>query len=246
MPPRALVEGRKARRWTQLEAARSLGISQSYLSMIEAGERSGTPALARKAAKLYRLPPTDLALPAELDANGAARDLYGEFGALGYPGFSHVRARTKRNPAETLLLALARNDLDPRLTEALPWILLSYPEMDWRWIVSQAKLRDLQNRLGFVTNLARRLAESQERYRGIVPLLAQREAELEPARLQREDTLCRESMTAPERAWLRENRPPEAVHWNLLTGMTPRQLRCCGPGMCPTRSLEEKIIPSET
>jgi hypothetical protein len=193
--------------------------------MIEAGERSATPALARRAAKLYRLPPTDLELPAELDANGAACDLPREFGALGYPGFSHVRAGAKRNPAETLLLALARNDLDPRLTEALPWILLSYPEMDWRWIVSQAKLRDLQNRLGFVTNLALRLAEAQERYAEIVPILARREADLELARLQREGTLCRDSMTAPERDWLRRNRPPEAARWNLLAGITPRQLR---------------------
>jgi transcriptional regulator with XRE-family HTH domain len=225
MSPRALVEGRTARRWTQVQAAKLLGISQSYLSMIETGERSAPPALARRAAKLYRLPPTDLALPAELDTDAIRRDLAGELAALGYPGFSYVRAHGKRNPAEVLLLALARKDLDPRVTEALPWLLLRYPEVDWRWITRQAKLHDLQNRLGFVTNLARRLAESQERYREVVPILAEREAALEPARLQREDTLCRESMTEPERKWLRAERPPEAVHWNLLTGIAPHQLR---------------------
>lgn len=225
MSPQALVEGRKTRRWTQIQAARSLGISQSYLSMIETGERSATPELARKAAKLYRLPPTALPLPAELDANGNGGDLAAEFAALGYPGFSHVRATGKRNPALVLLLALARADLDPRLTEALPWLLLRYPELDWRWITRQARLHDLQNRLGFVTNLARRLAESQTSYREAAPILAQREADLEDARLQREDTLCRESMTEPERKWLRRERPPEAAHWNLLAGITPEQLR---------------------
>ena len=225
MSPRALVEGRRARRWTQVQAAKLLGISQSYLSMVETGERSAPPALARRATKLFRLPPTDLPLPAELDTSAVGRDLAGEFAALGYPGFCNASARSPRNPAEVLLLALARKDLDPRLTEALPWLLLRYPEVDWRWITRQAKLHDLQNRLGFVTNLARRIAESQERYTEAAPVLAEREAALEPARLMREDTLCRESMTEPERKWLRAERPPEAVHWNLLTGIAPHQLR---------------------
>jgi hypothetical protein len=123
------------------------------------------------------------------------------------------------------MIALARNDLDPRVTEGLPWLLLSYPEIDWLWMMRQAKLHDLQNRLGYVTSLARRLAESQARYSEIASILAQREAALEPARLQREDTLCWESMSEPERNWLRAQRPPEAVHWNLLTGLAPQQLR---------------------
>jgi transcriptional regulator with XRE-family HTH domain len=225
MSPQALAEGRKTRRWTQLEAARALGISQSYLSMIEAGERTATPALARKAARLYHLPPTALILPPELRASLVRRDLVVELAALGYPRFSHVRAHGKRNPAEVLLVALTRSDLDPRVTEGLPWLLLRYPEMDWRWVIKQAKLHDLQNRLGYVTDLARRFAESQEPYREIAPILAQREAALSHARLQREDTLCRESMTEAERNWLRAERPPEAAHWNLLTSMVPQQLR---------------------
>jgi hypothetical protein len=193
--------------------------------MIETGERSAPPALARRAAKLFRLPPTDFPLPAELDTSAIGRDLAGELAALGYPGFSYVRSRGKRNPAEVLLLALACKDLDPRLTEALPWLLLRYPDIDWHWITMHAKIHDLQNRLGFVTSLARRLAESQERYKEVALILAEREAALEPARLMREDTLCRESMTEPERNWLRARRTPEAAHWNLLTGIAPHQLR---------------------
>ena len=213
------------RRWNQLQAAKALGVSQSYLSMLETGMRKSTPAFARRAAGLYRLPPTALVLPEELNVNGATRDLAEELAALGYPGFHRARPHRKRNPAEVLLLALARKDLDPRVTEGLPWIMLRYPEMDWAWLVRQTKLHDLQNRLGYVTSLARRFAESRERYGRIAPMLAQREAALEPARLQREDTLCRESMTEPERTWLRARRPPEAAHWNLLAGVTPQQLR---------------------
>src|SRR5258707_1343275 len=47
---------------------------------------------------------------------------------------------------------------------------------------------------------------------------------LERSRLVREDTLCHESLTAAERKWLRENRPAEARHWNLLTDMRVENL----------------------
>jgi hypothetical protein len=47
---------------------------------------------------------------------------------------------------------------------------------------------------------------------------------LEHARLVREDTLCRESMSDAERRWLASNRSPLARHWNLLTGLAVDQL----------------------
>ena len=50
------------------------------------------------------------------------------------------------------------------------------------------------------------------------------EQQLERARLAREDTLGRESMSTAERRWLETNRSPLARHWNLLTGLTPDQL----------------------
>src|ERR1700675_1132159 len=62
------------------------------------------------------------------------------------------------NPAEVLLGALAQDDLEPRLVEALPWLVLRYSTLDWSWVVREAKVRDLQNRLGFVVGLARQLA----------------------------------------------------------------------------------------
>ncbi len=78
--------------------------------------------------------------------------------ALGYPGLSYLKSRMK-NPAEVLLSALSAGDLDVRLTEALPWVLLKFPDLDWEWLVAAVKVNDLQNRLGFVTGVARRLAE---------------------------------------------------------------------------------------
>lgn len=57
-----------------------------------------------------------------------------------------------------------------------------------------AKLHDLQNRLGFVVALARQVAERNEQPEK-ASALAVVEAQLEPSRLAREDTLCRESMT---------------------------------------------------
>ncbi len=48
--------------------------------------------------------------------------------ALGYPGFSHLTFQHKRDPAQVMLSALRVKNLDARLTEALPWVLLEYPE----------------------------------------------------------------------------------------------------------------------
>ena len=88
----------------------------------------------------------------------------------------------------------------------------------------EAKIRDLQNRLVFVVNLARRLAErGPDAPRATA--LRDLEARLDRSRLAREDTLCRASMPDAERAWLREHRPDDARHWNLLTDWTVDLLR---------------------
>ncbi|HUU13064.1 MAG TPA: hypothetical protein VM182_05065 [Terriglobia bacterium] len=116
------------------------------------------------------------------------------------------------------MAALAQSDLEARVVEALPWLLLRYRDMDAEWLVSQAKLRDLQNRLGFVVTLARQVAEREEgRDTGGVQALAQLEAALERSRLARSDTLCKASLTPREEQWLKENRPAGAERWNLLT-----------------------------
>jgi hypothetical protein len=95
--------------------------------------------------------------------------------------------------------------------------------MDWDWLVQNAKLYDRQNRLGFVTTLAFQLA-----FKSAEPHLPRKLKEyvgvLDRSRLAREDTLCHDSLTEPERKWLRLNRPSEAKHWNLLTDMKAENL----------------------
>jgi transcriptional regulator with XRE-family HTH domain len=217
--------GRVGAQLTQVQAAERLGLSQSYLSQLEKGQRPVTPEIARLATKVYRLSPAALPLPdappdaEEADASRLARQLSG----LGYPGFAHLRAE-RINPAILVLRSLVHDDLEVRLTEALPWVLATYPDVDWPWLTDQVKLRDVQNRLGFLVGLAQELAASREKFRSALESLQQVETKLEHARLVREDTLCRESMPPAERRWLASNRSPLARHWNLLTGLTVEQL----------------------
>jgi transcriptional regulator with XRE-family HTH domain len=223
MKAHQLKAGRVRAGLTQVQAARRLGVSQPYLSQLERGDRAVTDDLARRAATAFGLPATAWPLPEETarrvtDPGRLARQLAG----LGYPGFAHLRGE-KANPAAVLLEALRQPDLEVRLAEALPWVALAYPELDWDWLVPQAKLHELQNRLGFVVALARAAAArlSDEPTRAALAAVEQR---LEHARLAREDTLCRESMPPAERRWLMTARPELARHWNLLTSLTAEQL----------------------
>jgi hypothetical protein len=150
--------------------------------------------------------------------------LHQDLAALGYPGFAHVRADRKRNPSQVLLDAVVQPNLDMRLVEALPWVASTYTDLDWNWLRDRAKLRNAQNRLGYVVHLAREAARAGGNDR-VVRVLSEWERELEDARLAREDTLCRDSMSEREREWVRLRRPEAARHWNLVTGLTPEQLR---------------------
>lgn len=194
--------------------------------MLERDERRVPEQLARKAAGLYRMSaavlPTTLAWDSTRPADEDTLAL--DLAALGYPGLSYLKSkRKKKNPAEVLISALSARDLDVRLTEALPWVLLKFPDLDWGWLVTAAKVNDLQNRLGFVAGVARRLAEMSGDW-DTAALLGRQEAALERSRLMREDTLCHDSLTETERQWLRENRPEEARRWGLLTDMSPEHL----------------------
>ena len=71
MIAREWKDGRELAGLTQVEAARSLRVSQPYLSQLETGLRVASAALARKAAKLYKLP-TALPLPEPLGFQGAS------------------------------------------------------------------------------------------------------------------------------------------------------------------------------
>jgi hypothetical protein len=179
----------------------------------------------KKLVIVYRLSPTALPVPStDRLSKVDPRELAESLAALGYPGFSYMRSRRKVNPAAVLLAALAQKNLESRLAEALPWVLLRYPDVDNHWLVREAKLHNLQNRLGFVVSLARRLSERTSDTRSL-HALAQLQQELEQSRLAGEDTFCQESLSEPERNWLREQRSPDARHWNLLTDWTPETVR---------------------
>ena len=126
-----------------------------------------------------------------------------QLSALGYPGFAHVPPAQPRSDASTFLLSiLVQPDADARLAEALPWLL------------RQAKLRNLQNRVGFVLEAAG--VESPELFADM--------RELECARLLQESTLGWDSMPAATRQWIRVNRPPLAEHRNGLTTLQTNEV----------------------
>ena len=224
MTVREWIAGRQGAGLTQVQAAKALGVSQPYLSQLEKGARSAGTTLARKAAALYRLP-TALPLPGPEEAAVAEpENLEKELAALGYPKFAHVPATAPRNPAEVVFSAVVQQDLDTRLVEALPWVLSKYVDLDWPWLRDHAKLRNVQNRLGYIVYLAKEVIKSRDRDSHEMQILSAWERDLEEARLAREDTLCRESMPPRERSWLKAHRPAIAEHWNLLTSLTPEQL----------------------
>jgi transcriptional regulator with XRE-family HTH domain len=228
MLSKSLKEARNERSWTETEAAERLGMSQSYLAMLERGQRKVTPRLARKFKSVYGLRPTVLPTADDFKPRVCVADdeLANEVSALGYPGFAYLKARVQeRNPAETLVEALSQTSLESRVVEALPWLLLTYWEMNLGWLVKEAKLNDLQNRLGFVESLAEEVSrrpgsKDEERNRALSELRNM----LEKSRLAREDTFLKPVNTEVEREWLRENRSDEARHWNLLTSWRPEHL----------------------
>jgi transcriptional regulator with XRE-family HTH domain len=228
MQAQTLRRARLARGWTESEAAARLGVSQSYLAMLEGGERRVTPPLARKFKNVYNLSPTMLPTPDAFDPRTKVdgQEFANMVAALGYPGFAYLKPRMReKNPAEVLLEALSQEELEGRLVEALPWLLLKYWDMDSKWLVKQAKVNDLQNRLGFVVSLAKQVSEKSEpanenRSKNLKVL----EETLEKSRLTREDTFLKRSDTDGERQWLRQNRSEEAKHWNLLTSWRPEHL----------------------
>lgn len=218
-----LKTARRASSLTQADAAKKLGVTQAYLSMVERGVRIVSSQLASKSVRVFDVPTTALPLKEYLPRKQSANQFKMQLGALGYPGFAYLRPRAKLNPAELLMGALDMEDLDSRVVEALPWVPLAYPQLDWDWLTLNAKVHDRQNRLGYVLDLAEQSASRQGASDRAVKL-AQQLKSLERSRLAAEDTLCKESMTQTERSWLRTHRPTSAVHWNLLSDLKVEQL----------------------
>ncbi|MFN7919488.1 MAG: hypothetical protein U0Q16_05290 [Bryobacteraceae bacterium] len=122
------------------------------------------------------------------------------------------------NPAMVVAGSLAHGDLDVRLIESLPWVLLEFADLDACWLAAQCRLLNLQNRLGFLVTLACEAKGERDHLRNML-------VELEQSRLAVEGTLCRDSMPDAERVWIRKHRSVLAAHWGLLTTLSREQLR---------------------
>lgn len=221
-----LKKYRKKSGLTQVAAACALGVSQTYLSLLENGDRPLNPELEKKAVKVFGLDPTNLpSLASEYKVGSVTDDqLTADLSALGYPGFPQFKPSRGKNPVDVLLSALNVDQRDARLVEALPWVVLRFSNnMNWNDLVRTAKVYDLQNRLGYVTNVASQMATRLGNAKRSDEL-RKLESDLEPSKLERENTLCNSRMTNAERNWLRTNRPEPAVHWHLLTDLSPRYL----------------------
>lgn len=201
---------------TQGDVANRLGVTQAYVSMLEAGKRPVPAGLAPRLMRLYRLRPTVLPLvkaPKHADPGSLARQL----AALGYPGFAHFRAAARKvNPATFLLTALSQASLEARVAEGLPWVVSHYPDMDFDWLVQQARVNNLQNRLGFCVALARAASGNDS--------LLNPEQMLSESKLAREDYFGREPNEV-ERRWLQEHSSNQARQWNVLSDLRPESLR---------------------
>jgi transcriptional regulator with XRE-family HTH domain len=203
----------KLRRWreqnslTQVDAAGLLGVSQPYLSLLEKGSRPLRRELRDR---------LNAVRSGRRERDTADDRLRAQLSALRYPGFAHIdAARPAAEPSVVLLNALSQPTVDARITEALPWLVREYAgTMDWCWLVRQAKLRNLQNRLGFLVQLANSSGASEPEMKEVLD-------ELDKARLLAESTFLWDSMPAPTRKWMRERRSPEAQHWNVVSLMRP-------------------------
>jgi len=224
MTPYEFKSARLDKGWNQTHAAAKLGVSQAHLNCLEHGKRRLTPELVRRATLVYGLSPgvlptSETFTPAPVDDQRLTEML----ARLNYPGFVYLTSKThKKNPLEFLLTALSQQSLDARVATALPWVSLKFAKPD-SWLVENARKFNLQNRLGFVVTLAKRIAENQNN--GRLLELSQLEETLDESRLVKEDFLPRPPRTETEREWLRNNRTEDAAHWNLLTRMRPEHLQ---------------------
>jgi transcriptional regulator with XRE-family HTH domain len=227
MTPHELKSARLAQGWNQTHAAAKLGVSQPHLNNLEHGKRRLTPEMVRHATSVYGLSPEILPTPEAFTPKAVDDQLLTEMLArLEYPGFAYLATKThQKNPSEFLLTALSQPDLDARVAAGLPWVALKFAKPD-PWLVGNARKFNLQNRLGFVVTLAKRVAEGRNQSR--VSELSQLEQTLDESRLVKEGFLPRAPRTEAEKEWLRNNRTDDAAHWNLLTRMRPEHLQYVG------------------
>jgi transcriptional regulator with XRE-family HTH domain len=229
MTGQALKKARCEQGLTQKEAATRLGVSQPYWALLEQGKRPVTLPLARKAVRVLKISPALVPCSRKSRNSRATTDsLAKRLSALGYPGFQYMRAGWMRNPSEVLLEALQQEELDSRVAEALPWVLLNYPDLDRDWLLREARACGQTNRLGFVVSLAMRVEERRGNQNSAVYQgLSVFENMLEQSRLEAEYTFGGRMLSAAQQEWVRQNRTKDAEQWHVLTTWRPEHLQVC-------------------
>lgn len=159
--PDQLRSARRAAGLTQDQAANRLRVSQAYLALLEGGLRPVTVQLGAQIANLYGLGAIALPPSSEHLEDWDSSTLAAGLASLGYPGFRQLTGSPSHNPATILLAAIAASNVEVRVLEALPWLAAESINLDWEWLIREAKIRDLQNRLGFIVTLARQVAEKR-------------------------------------------------------------------------------------
>lgn len=149
-------------------------------------------------------------------------------GSLGCPGFAQLaldfgveELQPAPDPAVVLIAAVACENLAPHVLNAVPWLVLEFPHIDWAWAVAESRRRNVQNRLGFIVTLAQHRLARENGDADLLTRLAAVEELLFQFRAEKEDTLCQDALPESGRRYLRANRPREAAQWNLLTDLTP-------------------------
>jgi transcriptional regulator with XRE-family HTH domain len=223
------MRGAEFRAWrktagkTQTDAAKAVGVKQPFVCAVEKDLRPVTPALKNW---LYSVCPEAFwqELPSASRTPPSSERLKELLGHLGYPGFRYLASgRGNVDPLEFVLDALRTEDLDQRVTDALPWVLVHRADLDCHRLTDEARLLNLQNRLGFlleVTVEAARKLHSDETVARLEPWLVR----LREARLFKEDTLCKSSLTQIERKRLRRSRPKAARFWRLFTDVNAQEV----------------------
>jgi transcriptional regulator with XRE-family HTH domain len=227
MTGQALRTARREQGLTQQEAAVRLGVSQPYMALLESGRRPVTVQLARKAVRELKARPTLVPCHRSLGDRHATTDsLARQLSGLGYPGFEYMRAGWARNPSEVVVEALRQHDLDSRVAEALPWVVLNYPDLDRDWLLREARLHNLTNRLGFIVSLAMRVEERRGNGdSGAYQSLTELENALKESRLEAEFTFGLRVMSSAQQEWVRRNRSKDAEQWHVLTTWRPEHLQ---------------------
>ena len=151
---------------TQQQAARRWRLSQPYVSLVEHDKR---PTPHRLASPWRTLSPRWLlGCPFKpVRPSLTTCRCSSVLSVIRDSGTSPRRAMSRIQ--RVVALAALRTPVVPaRVTEALPWLLVTFVNLDWGWLLDNAKLSNVQNRLGFLVHLAkaaRRTARRSERCR---------------------------------------------------------------------------------